>query len=170
MKRHIITLILTASLSIAAFAQIETLNTSPDIDFKGFVNLSTEVESYRETRLVSQDEFFMMADEPHTIILDTRSKQAFDEGHIDGAVHLNFSDFTAEKLSKVLPSADVRILIYCNNNFKNDAPPFVKKSVDLALNVPTFINLYGYGYKNIYELGDEVDARDPAMRIVATEL
>jgi hypothetical protein len=22
----------------------------------------------------------------------------------------------------------------------------------LALNIPTFINLYGYGYKNIYEL------------------
>ena len=28
----------------------------------------------------------------------------------------------------------------------------------LALNIQTFINLYGYGYRNVYELGDVVDA------------
>ena len=170
MKRHLVTLILTASLSITAFAQINTDTRQADIDFKEFIDLSNEVEAYRETRLISQDVFFAMADQPNTIILDTRSKAAFDAGHIDGAVHLNFSDFTAEKLAKAVPSAETRILIYCNNNFKNNVQPFAKKSVQLALNVPTFINLYGYGYKNIYELGDEVDMNDPDMRIVSTKL
>jgi hypothetical protein len=30
------------------------------------------------------------------------------------------------------------------------------KPLSLALNIPTFINLYGYGYKNVYELGEQV--------------
>ncbi|TPW03683.1 MAG: hypothetical protein FD124_2905 [Alphaproteobacteria bacterium] len=41
--------------------------------------------------------------------------------------------------------------------------PVVVKSVRLALNIPTFINLYGYGYPNIYELADIVDFNDPAV-------
>ena len=28
----------------------------------------------------------------------------------------------------------------------------MRKSRPLALNIPTFINLHGYGYKNVYEL------------------
>jgi signal peptidase I len=42
----------------------------------------------------------------------------------------------------------------------------VIKSAPLALNIPTFINLYGYGYRNIYELGDVVDFNDPRIRWV----
>ena len=43
----------------------------------------------------------------------------------------------------------------------------VRKSAPLALNIPTFINLYGYGYRNIYELGDIVDFNDPAVEWVS---
>lgn len=31
------------------------------------------------------------------------------------------------------------------------------KPLTLALNIPTYINLYGYGYKNVYELSELVD-------------
>lgn len=41
------------------------------------------------------------------------------------------------------------------------------KRVELALNIPTFINLYGYGYKNIYELGDMISVDDPRIRFVS---
>ncbi len=64
-------------------------------------------------------------------------------------------------------STTTRILIYCNNNFDDDQISFAtksiqpklfsqKKPVTLALNIPTFINLYGYGYKNVYGLADLV--------------
>lgn len=36
-------------------------------------------------------------------------------------------------------------------------PPANAKPVTLALNIPTYINLYGYGYRNIYELSELVN-------------
>ena len=59
----------------------------------------------------------------------------------------------------------MRILIYCNNNFSNNAPRD-PESGQLSLNIQTFINLYGYGYRNVYELGDVVDFNDPKVRWV----
>jgi hypothetical protein len=72
-------------------------------------------------------------------------------------------------------------LIYCNNNFEDDQisfaskiapPPPIgnKKPVSLALNIPTFINLYGYGYQDIYELGSMVSVRDPRLQFESTPL
>ena len=37
----------------------------------------------------------------------------------------------------------------------------VTKNYTLALNIPTFINLYGYGYQNVYELRDMVATSNP---------
>ncbi len=34
------------------------------------------------------------------------------------------------------------------------------KSISLALNIPTYVNLYGYGYQNIYELNELVNIND----------
>lgn len=161
---------------------------NPQIDYDGFVKLTRELAEVRAKRRVPLEEFLAMASEPGTILLDTRSKDAFERAHLSGAVHLNFSDFTTEKLAKAIPSKDTRILIYCNNNFRDSLPeriqsldqsiailtaPTVKKSPStlnsmalaskspvLALNIPTFINLHGYGYENIYELADVVAVDD----------
>lgn len=130
------------------------------VDYPGFTAMTKEVEDYRRNRLIGLNEFQKMAKESGTIILDTRSKAAYDGKHLKGAVHLNFSDFTAEKLAKVIPSKDTRILIYCNNNILGDPISFAAKSMPLALNIPTFINLYGYGYKNLYELKDLIAVDD----------
>ncbi len=133
---------------------------SPEIDYPAFAAMTDDVMAYRESRLVSLDAFNRMKAEPGTIILDTRSQAAFAMGHIDGAVHLNFSDFTDEKLASTIASKDTRILIYCNNNFEDNIEPIMVKRAPLALNIPTFINLYGYGYENIYELGELVSIAD----------
>ena len=138
------------------------------IDYDGFLTLAADVEPYRAERLVSLDDFRAMAAVPGTIILDARSAEAFTAGHMDGAINLPFSDFTAEKLAAVLGSPDTRILIYCNNNFADNAPPVMLKSAPLALNVPTFVNLYGYGYRNVYELADLVDTSDPRVGWVSS--
>jgi hypothetical protein len=39
---------------------------------------------------------------------------------------------------------------------KKTAEKIAAKPITLALNIPTFINLVGYGYENIYELGELV--------------
>ena len=133
------------------------------IDYAGFRRLTETIEDYRDRRIVSLAQFQAMAGEPATIILDARSALSFQAGHIEGAVNLPFSDFTSESLARVIGASNTRVLIYCNNNFSNDTAPVILKSRPLALNIPTFINLHGYGYENIYELGDVVDFNDPAV-------
>lgn len=134
------------------------------VDYPGFEQLTKEVYAYRESRLISIETFNEYSKDPKTIILDTRSERAFNAVHVKGAVHLNFSDFTAAKLATVIPDTNTRILIYCNNNFDFDQmEAMVSKSMPLALNIPTFINLYGYGYTNIYELKDYLNQYDPRV-------
>lgn len=137
--------------------------TAAQIDYQGFRGLAGEVEAYRAERLVNLAEFRRMAREPNTIVLDARSADAYAAGHIAGAINLPFTDFTDQSLRAALRDPNVRILIYCNNNFSNNAQPVMLKRIELALNIQTFINLYGYGYRNIYELGDVVDFNDPAV-------
>ena len=137
------------------------------VDYDGFLSLTEELVEYREGRLIDLQSFNQMKAEPGTIVLDTRSGSAYMVGHIDGAVHLNFSDFTDAKLAQTIPAKDTRILIYCNNNFGDDIAPVMVKRIELALNVPTFINLYGYGYENVYELDGVYSIADPAIEWVS---
>lgn len=145
-------------------------------DFKGLVS---EVEAHRASRLVNLNSFLKMSDEPGTIILDTRSTFRYDRIHLKGAKHLSFTDFTQDNLRKVIPSFNTKILIYCNNNFEGNQTDFASKvafpgptdpvasqmasqakPVMMALNIPTYINLYGYGYRNVYELDELVNVKD----------
>jgi hypothetical protein len=150
-----------AALALATPAAAQTTQTQ--IDYQGFQGLTHEVAAYRQGRLVTLAQFQAMAREPNTLILDARSADAYAEGHIDGAINLPFTDFTDQSLAAALGTTDKRILIYCNNNFSNNQRPVVLKRVELALNIQTFINLYGYGYRDVYELGDVVDFDNPAV-------
>ena len=137
-----------------------------NIDYGGFQALTQDVHAYRANRLVTHAQFQAMAREPKTIILDARSAAAFAQGHIDGAINLAFTDFTVQSLADTIGDPNTRILIYCNNNFSNNAPPVMLKARPLALNIQTFINLYGYGFRNVYELGETVNFNDPAVHWV----
>lgn len=150
-------------------AQDTTLPSSAKVDFDGFMALSAEVEEYRRSRLIDLPTFLAMAKQEDVIILDTRSKAAYDRKHLKGARHLNFSDFTEEKLAQVLPSKAATVLIYCNNNFGGDEENFAAKRMPLALNIPTFINLYGYGYKNLYELSDFIAVSHQELSFEGTD-
>lgn len=135
---------------------------SPLIDYDGFRDLTAEVQPVRSERLIPLSEFKARATRTDVLILDARSAQAFAEGHIAGAINLPLPDFTAESLAQVIgANPDREILIYCNNNFINNRRPVMTKALPLALNIQTFINLYGYGYKNVWELGEAVDMDDP---------
>ena len=56
-----------------------------------------------------------------------------------------------------MPDKKTRILIYCNNNFREGVPAFPVKAVTAALNLSTFIALYDYGYREVYELAPLLD-------------
>ena len=130
---------------------------NPNIDFVGFAALTNQLEPLREAYRISEAEFIEMSRDEDTIVLDTRSAAKYAEQHIKGAVHLNFSDISSDALAGIIPSTTTRILIYCNNNFENAAEQFPLKKAVAALNIPTFVTLYAYGYQNVYELGPVVD-------------
>jgi rhodanese-related sulfurtransferase len=150
------------------------------VSFDDFKQLVVEVEPHRAARLVNLDAFLKMSREPGVIILDTRSAFRYDRVHVKGAKHLAFTDFTQAALAQVIPSFDTKILIYCNNNFEGNQVDFASKvarppspvaaqmatqakPLMMALNIPTYINLYGYGYRNVYELDELVDVKDPRI-------
>lgn len=142
------------------------------VDFDAYEKLIAEVKNHRKDRLINVEAFIRMSKDNNAIILDTRSDSMFRNKHIKGAVHLNFSDFTQSNLAKIIPDKQTTVLIYCNNNFEGDQIYFATKSVQpksakklkqeltLALNIPTYINLYGYGYRNVYELSELVNVFD----------
>lgn len=157
------------------------------VDYDDFKNLVLEVEKERTNHLVSLSDFLKMSQEKNTIILDSRSDFRYNRKHLKGAIHLDFTDFTQENLYKLIPDPNTRILIYCNNNFDGDPIDFAskmaipksapetqilsnRKPIMLALNIPTHINLYGYGYKNVYELDELVHVNDTRIKFEGTEV
>ncbi|MBX3594585.1 rhodanese-like domain-containing protein [Sphingomonas sp.] len=137
---------------------------NPQIDYRGFQQLTGDVRALRAQRLLPFDRFAREAKEAGTLLLDARSETAFREGHIGGAVNLPLPDFHAGSLAKTIGAdSGRRILIYCNNNFRNNRRPVPVKARSLALNIQTFINLVGYGYSNVWELADVVDFNDPEV-------
>ena len=139
---------------------------NPLIDYPGFRRLAGEVQPYRQTRLIAWAEFDRLRGQRGVLILDARSESAFRQGHIAGAVNLPLPDFNAASLQRVIGRSNRPILIYCNNNFINDQAPVPTKLQPLALNIQTFINLVGYGYRNVRELNDVVDFNDPRIHWV----
>jgi rhodanese-related sulfurtransferase len=161
----------TFALASSLYAQELPAGEQPQVDYDSFIKLTAEVAPYRETRLLKADAFFAMADKEGALLLDTRSAADFQMGHIEGAVNLPFSEFTEGKLRDIIGDDLGRpILIYCNNNFSDNAAPIALKRASLALNIPTFINLYGYGYKNVWELDGVMSTKDVAWTSAVRQL
>jgi hypothetical protein len=182
MKKDLI-MVLVAMYATTIFAQPgKTVKQLPPskVDFDAYETLAKEVKEHRKDRLISLYNFVRFSKDPNTVILDTRSTEMYKRKHVKGAIHLNFSDFTQDNLRLLIPDSNTRILIYCNNNFNDDAVSFATKSarprssnqkeITLALNIPTFINLYGYGYKNVYELADLVSVFNKMVGFEGTDV
>jgi len=130
---------------------------NPNIDMDGHLKLAQEAAKHRASRRLTEEQFLKMSQEEGTLVLDARSKEKYDLLHIKGAVNLSFPDITIESLKKTIPDKNTRVLIYCNNNFMNAEAPFPSKAPVASLNISTYISLYSYGYRNIYELGPRLD-------------
>ena len=82
-----------------------------------------------------------MAENPDAIILDVRTQDEFDQGHIPGAILL--PDYSVETYaSYVLPDTDALILVYCRSGRR-------------SLNTANL--LVSMGYTNVYDFGGILD-------------
>jgi hypothetical protein len=158
---------------------------NPAIDMAGYLRTAQEAARHRAKRRITEDEFLRMSREPGTIVLDARSREMYDLLHVRGAINLSFPDIDIESLKQTLPDKSARILIYCNNNFRvdrinavapageraavaNAAAAFRPKMATASLNLSTYIALYTYGYRNVYELGPQFDPNTTKLPLVPT--
>ncbi|MBQ5325122.1 MAG: rhodanese-like domain-containing protein [Oscillospiraceae bacterium] len=87
---------------------------------------------------ISQQEAKQMMDSGNVLVLDVREQDEYSTGHIGGAVLLPVGTINADTASKVIPSKDTTVLVYCRSSNRSK-----KASAALAK----------LGYTNIYEIG-----------------
>jgi len=83
----------------------------------------------------------MIDSNTEVVILDVRTQEEFDQGHIFAAVLLPVSDIPT-RASELLPDKDVFILVYCRSG--NRSVTAAQMLVDL-------------GYRHVFEFGGIVD-------------
>jgi hypothetical protein len=150
---------MTRALVLLCWLGTALAQDNPAIDMPAYLRVAREAAEHRATRRVSEAEFIRMSHEPGTLILDARSREKYDELHVKGAINLSFPDIAIETLRAAIPDTATRILIYRNNNFANAEGPFPAKLAAASLNLSTYIALYNYGYRNVYELAPLIDIR-----------
>lgn len=100
----------------------ETTTAAPDT-----TTASYEIRRPVETPLVDTDAVAAAIDDPETVIVDTRERWEYDEGHIPGAVWLDWRELVDDETRGLKSSAEIesilaeqgitpdkRILLYCN--------------------------------------------------------
>jgi len=157
------------ALLLLAWLGTAAAQDNPAIDMPGYLRVAREAAEHRATRRVSEAEFIRMSREPGTVVLDARSREMYDRLHVKGAINLSFPDIAVESLKQTLPDPSARILIYCNNNFDGAEGPFARKIMSASLNLPTFITLYDYGYRNVYELAPYMNIRHTKIEFEGTD-
>lgn len=151
-------------MAAAAHAQSEAIPDNPAIDMRAFLRVSLDAADARDSRRISEADFIRMSREPGTVVLDARSREKFDELHVLGAINLTFPDIAVESLQATVPDKATRILIYCNNNFLGAESAFPTKLPAASLNLSTYIALYSYGYRNVYELAPLLDIKTSKLQ------
>lgn len=140
------------------------------IDYAGFQKIVDTSKDERESKRLTEDMFLTTMGQSGVVVLDARSANMYQLRHIKGAVNLPFTDFTAASLEGVLPDKNVKILIYCNNNFLGSPMAFASKIATASLNLSTYTSLKSYGYDSIYELGPLLDVNKTKIPFEGTEV
>jgi phage shock protein E len=151
-----------------AIAQAASPN--PNIDYTAFLKDAQRVEQVRASRRLSEADFLKAMNQPGVILLDARNPNRYAQRHIKGAINLDFTEFTAESLRRIIPNKDSKILIYCNNNFTGSPEAFAMKAPPTSLNISTYVALTSYGYSNIYELAPTLDIATSKLAFDGTEV
>jgi rhodanese-related sulfurtransferase len=90
---------------------------------------------------ISPAEAKEIMDNEETIVLDVRTKQEYDQGHIEGSVLLPVDEISA-KAEEVLKDKEAKILVYCRSGNRS------------ATAAKTLIEM---GYENVLDFGGIID-------------
>ncbi len=72
------------------------------------------------------------------IMVDVRTKEEYDDNHIEGAVSLPLDDINEETVKKIVKNKDDAMIVYCKSGVRS------AKALE---------ELNNLGYNNVYDLG-----------------
>ena len=72
------------------------------------------------------------------ILVDVRTEEEYNEGHIEGAVLLTLDDINEENAKDVIGDTDKYVIVYCKSGVRSNE---------------AYNKLKELGYKNVYDLG-----------------
>lgn len=97
-------------------------------------NNNTQETTYKK---ISAQDAKSIIDSEDVIILDVRTPEEYNSGHIENAVLLPVTEIT-DKAEEVLPDKDAKILVYCRSGNRS------------ATAAKDLINM---GYTNVFDFG-----------------
>lgn len=84
----------------------------------------------------------LMENDSNYVLLDVRTIEEYNDGHIPNAIQLTNETFTKEEAENIIPSKDTVIYVYCRSGRRS------------KLSSQKLIN---FGYKNVIEIGGIID-------------
>lgn len=90
---------------------------------------------------ISVEEMKKIIQNNKVILLDVRSIQEFNEGHLNGAINIPLYDLNSSTIEKIIKNKQDFIITYCSAGIRS------KKAVKILKNM---------GYKNVYNLKEGV--------------
>jgi rhodanese-related sulfurtransferase len=125
------------SVGLATFLTIGLLSGCTNVNTE-IKNESVTVEKKISYSNISPEEVRKRLDtEKGIVLLDVRTKEEFDDGHIKDAVHIPVDTIKEEAESK-LKDKDSIIFVYCRSGNRSKTASSI---------------LVSLGYKNVYDLG-----------------
>lgn len=101
----------------------------------------SEMESATFAQITAEEANSMMDGQEDYILLDVRSEEEYQDGHIEGAILIPDSEIM-DRAKEELPDKDATILVYCRSGRRSKAA--AQELADL-------------GYTGIYEFGGIID-------------
>lgn len=89
------------------------------------------------TRVSAEEVVDMINRLPLLVVVDSRRKDEFAQGHIEGAINIDDTEMTPAKLEKLAPRRDTPLLFYCNGE------RCLRSSIAAKLALK-------WGYQNVY--------------------
>ena len=157
-------------LAFAGAAAAQTTITNRLINYPDFLEKARQAGIVRASHRLTEESFLAAMHEPGVVLLDARSTEKFKLRHLQGAVNLCLPDFTADELARIIPAKGTKVLIYCNNNFLRSPAAFASKAPGASLNITSYVNLYIYGYTNVFELGPLLDVKTTKLPFAGDEV
>ncbi len=95
------------------------------------------------TKVNAQTAKSMIAADPQAVIIDVRSEEEYEAGHLPRSISIPLGDLPL-RAERALPNRDAKIFVYCGNGFQSKIASLV---------------LIKMGYPNVMDLGSLQDWR-----------